>query len=123
MDGRMTRQEFHAANSFKPSERCHCGRRPERQSFLYGEYDEVMKRGMVDPMIAQSPGLLAALIVKLKGPDGQPRDYVRISRIVFCKDCTVTAERVMAKHPSWCVVDRDYGPAESAIISAPSIIH
>ena len=68
--------------------------------------DEMRKRDpLFDEVMAVDPAKFMALLIQTKhGP------YVRVSTTFACKQCTPALERVVAKQPSWAIVDINKGP-------------
>ena len=81
------------------------------------EESEALKSTAVELLRVAQPALYLQSIVKIKGPDGRPRNYFRISTTYACKRCTPAMERVAAKAPSHALVEFNYGPGADKIVS------
>lgn len=106
--GRRTPQEVHAQHAFPPNAKCSgCGGRPSVRGIVMAPFDEAQKRGFlpdgfITPEVAQT-------IVQIN-EGGRPRPYIRISMAYSCRNCAKEMEKVLAKAPSWCIVEINRGP-------------
>lgn len=111
LNGRMTPQEFVAANTFGLTARCTgCGGPPVIQAMVFVPYAEAVKRGMV-PEGHEAPQQIIDVTVMLKsGANGAQEPHVRLSQAYSCRMCQPAFERELAKAPSWAIVDINRGP-------------
>lgn len=125
MGGRMSAEQAHAKWAFPTEARCICGRKPLVRAIVMLPLDEVRKRdpefdrvvqlASVNPAAAQQ---FFSILVQLKGIDGNPEPHIRISTTYACETCAPTMERVLAKGPSYAVVEINRGPGPDKIISS-----
>jgi len=107
--GRRTPQEYHAEYGFPPSAKCAaCGKRPSVRGIVLAPFDEACKRGMLPPSIVDPTAAMQALVMVKSGTEYTP--HLRISTAYACSSCRGAFERVLAKAPSWCVVEVNRGP-------------
>lgn len=107
MGGRMTPDEVHRALGLRV--RCLCGQPAAIRIKVLAPLQEVQDR---------NPQFVA--MVAASNPDGPfvptiPSKYgnlVKLSDVGACDNCKTEAERVAAKHPSWCIVEIDRGPGK-----------
>lgn len=106
-NGQRTPQEMHSQYAFRPGEVCAgCGRPPLISITSFGEEAEMLKRdNRLLILRAANPESYAAMrIVTRMGP------YLRIGRVLACRECGPALEKAAAKHPSWTFVEIDRGP-------------
>jgi hypothetical protein len=126
MQGRMTAEEVHARLAFPIHAKCAgCGRRPTIRAIVLcplaemrardPDFDTVADLALVNPEAAEK---FHGMCVQIKGSDGKPETYVRISTAYCCKTCGPTMERTLAKGPSWCIVEINRGPGTDRIITS-----
>lgn len=117
MGGRMTPAEFHARNAFPAHARCAgCKAPPTISVQVFWPVDEVQKRCALPPQLL-TPQALAPLVVLMKGSDGRPVPFIRISKAYSCNACRSALEKTVAQAtPSWAAVDWDYGPGAPVIL-------
>lgn len=117
MDGRYTPQELHSALAFPIGAKClGCGAPPLTTIKTFAEEAEMLKR---DPRLkilfmADPDKYMSMRLVTKMGP------YLRIAEVYACPKCTPEAERAAAKHPSWCFVSIDHGPAALKLVIGPT---
>lgn len=78
------------------------------------KFDVIVARASVDPNAAQA---FYSMLVQLKGGDGKPVPYMRMSTVYSCETCKHEFEKALAKAPSWAVVEINRGPGPDKIIS------
>lgn len=116
--GKYTAEEVHSALAFPKGTRCEaCGAPPLTRCIIMAEESEALKSTAVELMRLAAPALYLQSIVKIKGSDGRPRNYFRISTTYACKRCTPAMERVAARAPSHAIVEWNYGPSADKIIT------
>lgn len=126
MGGRMSAEEVHAKLAFPPGCRCNgCGKPPQIRAITMAPLDEVKKR---DPDFDQLSALALInaeaaerfykMCVQIKGSDGKPQTYIRLSTAYACKSCGPAMERALAKGPSWVIVEINRGPGPDKIITS-----
>lgn len=116
MDGNMTPQEAHSKWGFPAGARCAICKRPPLISIrTFAEEGEMLKR---DPMlkVLRSADPEKYLSMRLQTKSGP---YLRISCVYACGQCSPTAEKAAARHPSWMFVDVDRGPDVMKIVIGP----
>jgi hypothetical protein len=76
--------------------------------------DEAVRRGMMPPAVFDLDGQMTAEIgkclVTLKGTDGRPVPFVRLSLAYACEHHKSEMQKAAAKAPSWCVAEISEGP-------------
>ena len=116
MNGEMTPQEMHSKYAFPVGAKCAgCGGPPLVTIRSFAEEAEMLKR---------DPRLKVLQLVEPEKYGSIPLGtkmgaYLRISEVFACASCAPDAERAAAKHPSWCFVDINRGPAEMRIVVGP----
>lgn len=126
MGGRMTPEEAHSKFAFPVGAKCAaCQNPPLVRAIVMAPLDEMKKR---DPDFEQLANLTLtnpkaaekffAMLVQIKGADGKPTPYVRISSAYACKQCAPEMERALAKGPSWCIVEINRGPGPDKLVTS-----
>lgn len=119
MGGRMTAEQAHAQYAFPPAARCMgCGsNRPYTRAIVMLEMKEALKNPSVSLLAQLAPEDILKQTVQIKGSDGKPRPYFRVSVVYACKTCTPAMEKQLAKAPSHAIVEINRGPSPDRIIS------
>ncbi len=120
----MTAQEYHAKYAFPPQARCICGAHPAIRAIVMCPLDEVRKKDpLFDQVVAiatinpQAAKQFYETLVQLRGSDGKPENYVRMSTTYSCLHCKKDFYKALAKAPSWAVVEINEGPKPDMVIS------
>ena len=71
------------------------------------DFDTLAELALVHPGAAEK---FHGMLVMLRGGDGQPAPHVRMTTAYACRACTPAMERVLARGPSWAVVEINRGP-------------
>lgn len=118
-DGKMTAEEVHSKYGFPRHAKCAgCGAPPLIRGIVLMEFAEARKNPMIDQLLLARPEALLEQIVQIKGSDGKPSPYFRVSIAYACKRCAPTMERTLAKAPSHCIVEINRGPGPDKMISS-----
>lgn len=126
MDGRMSPEEAHAKFAFPVGAKCTgCGAPPTIRGIVMAPLDEVRKRDPDFDTLASLANInpeaatrFYEMLVQIKGSDGKPTPYVRISTAFSCKSCSKTFEKTLAKAPSWCIVEINRGPGPDKLVTS-----
>ena len=104
--GGRAAEEVHAEYAFPPNAKCvGCGGRPMVRGIVMMELDEAKKNPALSLLMKLSPEDFVKQLVKIRGSDGKPENYVRVSATYACKSCAPTMEKALAKAPSHCIVE------------------
>ena len=112
-NGDITPNEFYRKHGFPHGATCQgCGAPPAVKAIVLADFKEAVKRGMVPALglDGQLNEAVAKTIVQLRGPDGRAVPHTRLSMAYACSNCRPTFEKVLAKAPSWCIVEIHEGP-------------
>lgn len=116
--GRYTAEEIHQKYGFGPQHKCAgCGARPLIRAIVMMELAEARKNSALDQMMLVAPDAFMQQIVQIKGSDGKPTPYFRISVTYACKRCAPTMEKQLAKAPSHCIVEINRGPGPDKLVA------
>lgn len=78
------------------------------------QFDQMVSLATVHP---QAADMFYKTLVQIKGTDGRPENYIRVSTTYSCSVCKTKFERALAKAPSWAIVEINQGPGQDKIIS------
>lgn len=109
-------EEIHAAYAFPDHAKCECCQSDKVfiRAITMAPYADAQRHF---PVVAtMPPDEVMKRLVPLKGASGQPEPFIRIGMAYSCKSCQVTLERMLAKLPSWVLVEFNRGPAPKKIL-------
>ena len=119
--GRMTAEEVHAKFGFPHDAKCICGRRPMIRCIIMMELAEARKNEAIDQLMLYQPEVTLESIVQIKGSDGKPTPYYRVSVTYACKEHRKLLHQQAAKAPSHCIVEFNEGPGPEKTITSGSV--
>lgn len=109
--GGRSAEEVHSKYAFPRNAKCQvCSYRPLIRGIVMMELQEARKNPFVEQLATAAPEAFLQNVVQLKGSDGTPRPYYRVSVVYACKEHKRELEKALAKAPSHCVVEINYGP-------------
>jgi len=110
-NGQMTPEEYHSKFAFPPHAKCQaCPSRPMTRVIILMEMKEARKNPLIDQWMLVDPASFMSNVVQIRGSDGKPTPYWRVSVVYACKACTPALEKQAAKAPSHCIVEINHGP-------------
>lgn len=110
-------EQVHASMAISPRAKCvGCGKRPYIRAIVMAPFDEAKKMMPdLDDLLQVNPTAVMQSIVQIREnpTDTVGKPYLRLSCTYACQSCRRDFEKALAKAPSWCIVEINYGPKDT----------